>query len=236
MVVDGELARATYADADPVGTLVIVEPGLGAPGTAFAPKPGQAWTSIAFSRSCSLLSSSAGRLVLILPADGSELEVDVAARVLGEPKPTPIPSDRCLDAPYFPNVSAWPFAPVVSNSPAEPPTAISVRANAPALAVAGETYRFEITITNDGAQIVRYPTCPNYEVWVYGGAEGRLVRERHALSCETTRELAPHVSATFAMEIGIPADWPVTLDGSFAWILESYRAGLKSPLGIARRA
>ena len=199
-------------------------------------RPGQAWTWVTFSRSCSYLSASASEVAFTL-RDGSIVRVALPARDLGGPMPTPIPTDRCTDAPYFPYVGAWDIAPVLPiEMPAEAFPALTVSVRSPGMAVAGEMYRFEVTLTNPSSEPFRFSECPNYAMWASGGAEDRVVRARHALRCETVPLLASHGIATFAMELAIPGDWPATLDGGLGWNLEGYAAGVKLSLGIARRA
>ena len=151
--------------------------------------------------------------------------------------PTPIPTERCTDAPYFPYIGAWDIAPVLPvEMPAESFPTLTVSVNSPGIAVAGEVYRFEVTLTNPSSEPFHFTECPNYAMSVSGGAEDRVVRKRHVLRCETVPLLGSHATATFAMELAIPGDWPVTLDGGLGWNLEGYAAGVKLSLGIARRA
>jgi hypothetical protein len=236
--VNGRPAQASYADPDAgSSSLVVLSAGQDAPVTGAALRPGQAWTWITFSRSCSYLSALASEVALTLPTDGSIVRVALPARDLGGPMPTPIPTDRCTDAPYFPYVGAWDIAPVLPiEKPAEASPALTVSVNSPGLAVAGEIYHFEVTLRNPSSEPFRFSQCPNYTMWASGGAEDRVVRARHVLRCETVPLLAPHATATFAMEVAIPADWPLTLDGGLGWNLEGYAAGVKLSLGVARRA
>jgi hypothetical protein len=235
--VNGRPAEASYADPDATsGHLVILGAGQDAPVTGAPLRPGQAWTWVTFSRSCSYLSASASEVGFAL-MDGSIVRVGLAARDLGGPTPTPIPTERCTDAPYFPYIGAWDIAPVLPvEMPAEAFPALTVSVRSPGMAVAGEMYRFEVTLTNPSSEPFHFIECPNYAMWVSGGAEDRVVRERHALRCGAAPLLASHATATFAMELAIPVDWPVTLDGGLGWNLEGYAAGVRLSLAIARRA
>jgi hypothetical protein len=235
--VNGRPADASYADPDATsGHLVILGAGQDVPVAGAAVRPGQAWTWVMFSRSCSYLSASASEVAFAL-RDGSIVRVALPARDLGGPTRTPIPTERCTDAPYFPYVGASDIAPVLPvEMPAESSPMLTVALRSPGLAVAGEMYRFEVTLTNASSEPFHFIECPNYAMSVSGGAEDRVVRERHALRCDTLPPLASHATAVFAMEIAIPGDWPVTLDGGLGWNLEGYAAGVKLSLGIARRA
>ena len=228
-------AEAEYADfAD--GPLAILPAGVQQPRPGEQPKPGQLWLTVGISRSCSFVSSRMSALLVILPGDGSMLRIDLPPRRSDQPAESPIPSASCSDAPYYPYIGTWALGVV---EPPQPPALQSISelrvvANAPSIAVAGETLHFEVTISNESDTAVAFEQCPNYSVSIGGGGD-RHAAERHVLNCASARELGPRLSTTFAMEVQVPGDWPVTLDGELSWSLDSYRAGLKLPLGIARR-
>ena len=231
------LARASYADSDPkAGHLLVLTPGTGAPDSEHAVL-GQAWTWVTWSRACTAVWSGASSLVLDLPGGGGA--VAIALPATASPLPTPVPSAECpTDAPYLPSVGAWEFQPRVA-PPADSVSApvITASANAPGVAVAGEPFTFQVTLTNPSVDAIRFGECPNFRMWISTGTDGGVVTERHQLNCAATPNLAPHSSRTFDMRIPVPADWPVTRDGGFGWGLEGYAgAAIKLPLLIARRA
>jgi uncharacterized protein DUF4232 len=234
ILVANRLAEATYAQpAD--GPVAILPADVERPTPGEPPRPGQLWLTVGFSRSCSSVASWMSTLVVTMPGDGSTLRIDLPSRNLGQPASTPLPSASCQDGPYFPQIGTWDLGVVEPPVPPAPGLALRAVANAPGIAVAGEPFRFEVTITNESDSALTLEPCPNYSISI-GGGEDRRRNERHALDCASIGRLAPHGASTFAMEIGVPEDWPVTLDGSLIWVLESSAAGLKLPLGIARRA
>lgn len=237
LLIDGRLADASYVEADPnAGELVVLAPGMGPPRTAPSPRPGQAWTSIAFSRSCTFHWRAEGTLRLLLP-DGSALEIEMPAlQPAAGPAATPVPSDGCLDSPYLPSIRAWNFAAAVAPVTASRAfPALAASANAPGFAIAGETYRFQVVLTNVTDQAIRFAECPNYRMSI-GDSSGQFVQEQHELNCHRLLELPSRTSATFEMRITVPPDWAITRDGGLSWVLDDYGAGLKLPLAIARRA
>lgn len=226
-------AEATYAEpAD--GPLAVLPPNGARPVAGEPPKPGVLSLVVGISRSCSFSTGWMSSLLLILPGDGSAMRIDLPARNSGGSSPTPIPSASCLDAPYFPQIGVWGIGIVVQQAPSASRLQMRAIVNAPGLAVAGETLRFEVVLENNNDTAVTLEPCPSYSMSISWDEGYRS--ERHLLNCASSGPLAPHGSATFAMEIGVPADWPVTLNGGLTWFLEGYSAGVKLPLGIARRA
>jgi hypothetical protein len=226
-------AEATYAEATD-GPLAVLSPNGVRPVAGAAPQPGVLSLVVGISRSCSFAAAGMSALLVILPGDVSSFRIDLPMRNLGEPAPTPIPSANCLDAPYFPQIGVWNIGVVVPSSGQSPALGVRAVVNAPAIAVAGETLRFEVTLVNEGGDALGLEPCPSYTISIGVGADrGRT--ERHMLNCAPVGQLAAHGSSTFAMEIAVPADWPVTLDGGLGWSLDGYAAGVKLPLAIARR-
>jgi hypothetical protein len=136
-------------------------------------------------------------------------------------------------------VGAWEFQPRVDTPPANPVSLprINAAANWPGIAVAGETFAFEVTLTNGEGEPIRFAECPNFRMWISAGLDRKIVDERHELNCAAAPQLPAGGSRTFEMRINVPADWPVSRAGSFGWGLEAYPgAVIKLPLIIARRA
>jgi hypothetical protein len=134
-------------------------------------------------------------------------------------------------------VGAWEFQPRVAPS-ADSVSApvITASANAPGVAIAGELFTFQVTLTNPSAEAIHFGECPNFRMWISTGTDGGVVTEWHQLNCGAAPGLAPRSSRTFDMRIPIPADWAVTRDGGFGWGLEGYAGvAIKLPLIIARR-
>ena len=236
ILVGTNLAPASYGDPDPAaGHLVVLAPSTGAPDASRA-VPGQAWTWVTWGRGCTVVWAGASTLILDLPGGRGALDIALPATAA---QATPVPSAECpKDAPYLPWVGAWEFQPRVMPSPDPVATPlITAVANAPGIAVAGEMFEFQVTLTNPTAADVRFAECPNFAMWITAGIDGEALTERHQLNCAHVPDLPAHVSRTFEMHIRVPSDWSVSRTGAFGWGLERYAgAAIKLPLIIARRA
>jgi hypothetical protein len=99
------------------------------------------------------------------------------------------------------------------------PAALRVTlAGVPDTILAGQTIRYEITITNESKSAISFDTCPVYD-------EGFTPDEMmsYELNCLPVRRLEAGSSATFAMEFAVP---PVSKTPAgpekFLWRLHGY--------------
>jgi len=114
------------------------------------------------------------------------------------PQAPQIPS-RCDDPSLGRVVLVGPIQGPTADSIAVMPAAPRVTlAGVPDNLVAGQTLRYEVTITNDSAAVILFDTCPAYDE---GFTPDAMVT--YVLNCEPVGRLDTGASATFAMELTV---------------------------------
>jgi hypothetical protein len=83
---------------------------------------------------------------------------------------------------------------------------------------AGQTLRYEVTLTNSSGAPFKFHDCPSYTE--DASRPGHKNLANYQLNCSSVRWLAPDESATFAMVLDIPADTPPG-PGRLRWEMRS---------------
>jgi hypothetical protein len=112
-----------------------------------------------------------------------------------------------------------------SPPPESPQSALEARIDAPAVAIAGTTLRYTVTLTNPTGRDVALDPCPTYEEYVAtagnptGPVSGTVTSTElhYRLNCSEVRSIAAGDHVTYAMELAIPADHR-TGPAKFGWI------------------
>ncbi len=105
---------------------------------------------------------------------------------------------------------AWPPTDV----PMSPLTAVI---NAPAVAVAGRTLSFTVTLANPTAGDIALSPCPAYVEFVGSGSTSWVATVlNYYLNCDATPEIPAGGSVTFEMRLAVPSDQPAGM-AKFGW-------------------
>jgi hypothetical protein len=146
---------------------------------------------------------------------------DGVRRVPLLPQGPQIPS-RCDDPSQGRVVLVGPIQGPSAESIAVTPPALRVTlAGVPETIVAGQTIRYEVTITNESKSAISFDTCPAYDEGFTSDAMASYL-----LNCGPLGRLEAGASATFAMEFSV-RPWPKAPTGlqKFLWRLHGAYAG-----------
>jgi hypothetical protein len=138
----------------------------------------------------------------------------------------------------------------------QPAATLVARIEAPATAVAGEVFRYTITLTNVTTGWLALDPCPSYLEWLgghplptaappsnfpsfkvwdpivqYGGG----VKESHLLNCSAAPSIGSGTSITFEMRLAVPADAVGTDTLRWQVIDEVGALSASAPITIVRR-
>jgi hypothetical protein len=177
----------------PSSVAVVLEPGLPLPPEHEALLVGQAGFSVFWSNWCGPDAGSSGTLVVRLPDAGTH------RLAIGLEAPTCVsPGDP----------STMTVAPTEAPEPSPPPwTDLTASVDAPSVAIAGEPFRYFVTLRNGGDQPVALDPCTIYVERLWSGND--LVADpRYLLNCAAVSAIEPGASTTFEMILEIPADAP----------------------------
>ncbi len=176
--------------------------------------------------------ASIGAIVVLLPGD--------PASILARLDPPMSVGARCNSADAPKGATTMSVGPRPTPVPAatQPPQTVSARVDAPTVAIAGETMRYVVTLTNLTSTVLALHPCPSYLEWLVGHAlpteappsnfpsfkvwdpiarYAGGVKESHLLNCNDAPSIGPGKSMTFEMHISVPADafGPDTLSWEF---------------------
>jgi hypothetical protein len=122
------------------------------------------------------------------------------------------------------SVAPWPTAAPAVISPR---ATLTAHIEAPATAIAGETLRYLVTLTNVTGETLALDPCPSYIEWLGGHPlptatppnnwpsfkiwtpvveYGGIAKESHLLNCQSASSIAHGESITFEMRLAVPAD------------------------------
>jgi hypothetical protein len=103
---------------------------------------------------------------------------------------------------------------------------LSIALKLPDYVRAGETLRYQVTLTNaSGAPFHFHGECPSYVE--DGSRTGSKIIGAHELNCTGISWLAPNQTVTFAMELDFPASTPPG-PGELRWSLHSAYGGAQA--------
>ncbi|MCA1833000.1 MAG: DUF4232 domain-containing protein [Actinomycetota bacterium] len=220
---------------------VAVQPGVRLPGGEDTPRPGIAvlqmeWTDCSQARVVDSVD-------VALPGDGGTMRIKTGRGGLGRSNQAmcdgnPSPGPGRLGVNHFKSVD--PAPPAYSN--------LAVAARVPEVVRAGERFRYEITLTNEGTTDVVFDPCPthveNLSDFTYRPAPFRddtpVPAERlknlrgmspHLLNCVAAPSIPARSSLTFEMFFDVPAATPAG-QARLHWDLVGGTALKRAPKGI----
>jgi hypothetical protein len=99
-----------------------------------------------------------------------------------------------------------------------PPSPLTARIDAPAMATPGQTLVYTVTLENPTSTAVSLSPCPAYEEFVGSGVETTWVAtiRDYYLNCGRASTIPPGGSLTFEMRLELPADQP-SGQAKFGW-------------------
>lgn len=162
-----------------------------------------------------------GSIIALLPNDPTP----IVARV----DPPMSIGPRCDNPSGGTTLSTGPVRPWPTQEPivTTPPASLAARIDAPPVAIAGETLRYVVTLTNLTPDAVSLDPCPSYIEWLGGhplptpspppdwpsfkrwepiAQYAGFRKAAYRLNCAGVREIAPRQAIAFEMRIDVPAD------------------------------
>lgn len=121
------------------------------------------------------------------------------------------------------SVSAFGVPSAASPPTDVPPSPLTASISAPPDATPGTTLRYIVTLTNPTTTAYPLTPCPAYEEYVgSAGPNGSWVGTfvEGYLNCDAVASILPGESVSFAMELALPANQPVSDQAKFGWHLQ----------------
>lgn len=118
------------------------------------------------------------------------------------------------------SVSAFGVPADVVPEPNPSPTPLTATITAPATATPGQLLAFTVTLTNGSSEPYQLSPCPSYVEFVGSGSNTWVATIRYYfLNCDALSVIPAGGSATFAMQLQLPADQPAG-QAKFGWAIQ----------------
>ncbi|CAN5330647.1 hypothetical protein BH11PSE11_BH11PSE11_27130 [soil metagenome] len=96
---------------------------------------------------------------------------------------------------------------------------LSGTVTAPEIVGRGATLRYSVTLYNAGTAAISFASCPSYTQSLY--VDGKVTANTMRLNCGATgSQIAANSSATYEMQLAVPADLPAG-DAKLSWQLQN---------------